>query len=895
MKKKGGIRYVNKVGIFIGRVKYYRQWVRYLPAVTANDVILSSETGIGDASNLLTLDINRLDADNRSSNGIFISNTKALTLSDLDQNVHAILNESNADIVVETLEGHLTIAQTVKGYSDILLSSESDTASITIEGSILTNQGNVSILADTDINQSATIISGGTVDIYAENGSITMADNYSTIAQGDNIRYQAKGDIVIENINAGPKDVCIYSETGNVYATSDTDHANITAANVRIDSANAIGTHTNHLNTLTDTLAVKASGHIYVSDHSSVTIDQVDSQAIQRVQRDGSTLTVVQDESQLTGLVCNKEGANIVIQTLNGDLTINAFESTIGNGNIRLFAGSGNIILKDQIASGTGHLSIIAEKSIMQNADILISGGTIDVSATDHISMNSGVVTQTLGNNILYESLQGNITINEINAKQGIVGIVAENGNISFLDNDASENIISQGLILHSGGLIDPVKTDVSVLTAMAGGDLIVENTHADGVSIDEITLAVNRIESDGATPKTSETFKFSDLTTKNNGAIVLNAAGSITVNDGDSDTIAIDASSGSGNILLQSTTDEISIQSIVDAGSGSISMIAGSHITLGDSDNTQSHILTSGDGTIDIQAKGNITISDGNMVSADANIRMFADEVLTIGEIKANGGSVSLTARDISDSDIKLPDESEDIDIIAENLILKSDLGAGVENRLDISVDTLSADVNFSGLFIHEVDGLHIDDVGEIKVNRVGLDGHLSENEIGDTIEAGIRSQGAVDIMVDSGDFIQSAKIISDGRVSIYYISFFILFWKSNFKLVCQLIRGVSNGWGKQKPESNLWSRSNVGSNLMFALEQKPVSDLWSRIYMNRSPSGIGSISVSVRGRTQGSPPTFIFGHSLKKYTITDLSPINWIRPHTTDLEFVNPTKCEE
>jgi len=256
--------------------------------------------------------------------------------------------------------------------------------------------------------------------------------------------------------------------------------------------------------------------------------------------------------------------------------------------------------------------------------------------------------------------------------------------------------------------------------------------------------------------------------------------------------------------------------------------MIAGSHITLGDSDNTQSHILTSGDGTIDIQAKGNITIFDGNMVSADANIRLFADDFLTIGEIKANGGSVSLTAKDISDSDITLPNEAEDIGIIADKLIIQSDLGAGGENRLDISVDTLSADVKLSGLFIHEVDGLHIDDVGEIKVNRVGLDGHLSENEIGDTIEAGIRSQGAVDIMVDSGDFIQSAKIISDGRVSIYYISFFILFWKSNFKLVCQLIRGVSNGWGKQKPESNLWSRSNVGANLVFALEQKPKDRLF-------------------------------------------------------------------
>jgi hypothetical protein len=41
------------------------------------------------------------------------------------------------------------------------------------------------------------------------------------------------------------------------------------------------------------------------------------------------------------------------------------------------------------------------------------------------------------------------------------------------------------------------------------------------------------------------------------------------------------------------------------------------------------------------------------------------------------------------------------------------------------------------------------------------------------------------------------------------------------------------------------------VGANLMFALEQKPVSNLWSRIYINRSPSGIGSIPVFVRGRT--------------------------------------------
>ena len=59
----------------------------------------------------------------------------------------------------------------------------------------------------------------------------------------------------------------------------------------------------------------------------------------------------------------------------------------------------------------------------------------------------------------------------------------------------------------------------------------------------------------------------------------------------------------------------------------------------------------------------------------------------------------------------------------------------------------------------------------------------------------------------------------------------------------------------GSKNSDSNLWSRSNVGANLVFAREQKPVSNLWSRIYINRSPSGIGSIPVFVRGRTQGSP----------------------------------------
>jgi hypothetical protein len=728
--------------------------------ITANAAIIKAVEGIGSQSDYLTLDINDLDAANLSSNSIFINNTKALTLMDLDQDSRAMINDGNADIMVLTLEGDLSISNTIVGHSDILLSTQSENSSILLNGNIMTNLGNVSILSGKEFKQSASIISSGTVDIYASNGGIFMADDVQTHTQNANIKYQATGDIVIENINAGESDVGIYSESGSVYANLDTDHVNITAANTSIKSANVIGTSDNHLNTLTDTLAVKGSGHIFISDHSSVTIDQVDAVDIKRVQIDGSTLTV-QEDSPLSGLVCNTAGANIVIQTLDGDLTINAFESSIGNGNIRLFSGSGNTTINDHIISDSGHMSILSENDITQNAQIETSG-TIDIKASNNIVMNSGALTRSLENNVQYKTLQGNIIINEIDAQQGIVRIVADNGNISPLETTDSENVLSHGLIIQASGNVESLKTNVSVLTAMTEGHLIIENTG--DIVIDQLSMSINRIESDGIA-EMPESANYADLTASKNGSIVLNTSGSITANDGNNDNLSIEASSG--NILLQST-DEISIQSKVDAGSGSISIIAASHITLGDTDNTQSHIQTSGNGTIDMQSKGNITIFDGNIVSAGANIRLFADEVLTIGEIKANGGSVSLTARDISDSDIKLPDETEDIDIIADNLMIQSDLGAGGENRLDISVDTLSADVKLSGLFIHEMDGLHIDDVGEIKVNRVGLDGHLSENEIGDTIEAGIRSQGVVNIIVNRGDFIQSAKIISDGIVNI-------------------------------------------------------------------------------------------------------------------------------
>jgi hypothetical protein len=107
----------------------------------------------------------------------------------------------------------------------------------------------------------------------------------------------------------------------------------------------------------------------------------------------------------------------------------------------------------------------------------------------------------------------------------------------------------------------------------------------------------------------------------------------------------------------------------------------------------------------IDMQATGNIAIFDGNTIASNANIRLVADETLTIGAIQANGASVSLTANNIIDSG------TDDLDILAKELMIQSLQGVGtIGNMLDIAVETLSANVNDAGIWFHEMDGIQID-----------------------------------------------------------------------------------------------------------------------------------------------------------------------------------------
>jgi hypothetical protein len=731
--------------------------------ISGKDAILSSVSGMGSISNVLTLDVNRLDAYNQSSNGIFVTNTKDLNLSDLNNDIFAVRNDSDGDIIILTLSGDIDVTNTVKSSEngDILLSTQAENSDIHINGDMITESGNISILATGNISQSTTILSGGTIDIDASNGFIAMTNGAKTQSSDSNIRYQAKANINIDQIHAGDANVSIHTETGFILGNQNDDIIHITAKNLRLESSKYIGNSDMHIHTSVETASAKASGHIFITDNASLTIGEVDIQDIQRVLSDGSLITI-NEESALTGIISDKEDSNIVIQTEDGDLFVNHSISTTGSGNVRLFGGSGSLRLNHEISTESGHMSLKAEKSILQNASISSTNGTIEVIAQDDITMNQGVITTTLDNHIVYESLEGNITIHQIDTHLGKVAAIALSGNISFL-NSGSDNIIGNSLILKANAFSDAIQTNASFLSAESGGNLIVESTNTSGITIDEVTVSVNRIESDGKTQETKHSTTLSDISILNDSAFILNAVDSITVNDGDNDNIGIFANQGSGNILLKSNTSDISIQSKIDAGSGNISIIADTDILIGASDNTESNIVTSGPGTIDIESGRSISIFDGNTILSDGNIRIHAAGVMTIGSIQANQGSVSLSGTNIIDSG------TNDIDITASQLrMINTALegGAGTTNNmLQTSVDMISAHVNNAGLYIKETDGIKVDIVDDISVNRVGIDTSLET--ITDESQSNVVSIGDVHIYAVNGD-ISINQIISQGHVTL-------------------------------------------------------------------------------------------------------------------------------
>jgi hypothetical protein len=754
--------------------------------IVANNLRVNAGAGVGEAagtnSGLLDLSVTTLSVG--AGGAVYLSEASAITVGSTaavtynrvgTDGVAAAQTEdtvqediritgTNSHLVLTTVYGAITLGGTdavgIIATGNILLSAgetaegTATDADITLNASITSSTGHISLIAKDSITQTATTGditasgSGKSIDLKAD-GAISMGDDALTQSSNGNVRYEATaGDITLGEISTGTAGtttgkVAILATAGAILDLgTDTSVEDITAADLILTAGTRIAVASNALETRVAQLSTRsANGGSYITETDALTVTNL-SLTVERVLTTG-LLDATQPSASQEDLVTLGTDSHLVLITSNGAITVGGGSDAVGisaTGNILLSAGEtaegtatdADITLNASVTSTTGNISVLSKDNITQTAtigDITASGSdkTIDLRADDAITMGNDALTQSSNGNVRYEATAGNITLAEISTgtagtTTGKVAVIATAGSILDLATDTSVADITAGdLILSAGTAIGASANRLETATGQlstrssAGGTFLSES---DSVTVTALSLTVNRVDSAGAAAATAADTQ-QDLVTVGAAShlFLVTVAGGITVEAGTATTAGITAA---GDLLLFAGGASSDVTLNADASSaGTITVNAGHDLV------QSANLTASADSkTIDIVAGNAISMAQNSAIQSTAastkgNIRLQATAGnITLEKVDAGtSGSVSIiaTAGSILDGDTG----DTEVDIIANGLLLNAaiTLGAGA-NHLETTVATLTANAtgtgaaSTNGVFVTESDGLTLDAV---------------------------------------------------------------------------------------------------------------------------------------------------------------------------------------
>jgi hypothetical protein len=203
--------------------------------------------------------------------------------------------------------------------------------------------------------------------------------------------------------------------------------------------------------------------------------------------------------------------------------------------------------------------------------------------------------------------------------------------------------------------------------------------TEADGVTVRNLTVAVNRVGTDASVPETasgSATVTQEDLTTSSNGSIeLISQSGSIVLNDGVSaNGISVQAN-GSGSVLLKtlgSGSDIIATADIV-SDNGTVDVLAARSVNFSGAADIRSLASVNV-----VATAGNVEMRDAKISAGSSQVTVKAEGTLTPGIVQTTG-EVSLDVSGTGEIVFNNP-----VDRKGQNITVTS-------NRVDISQPLIS------------------------------------------------------------------------------------------------------------------------------------------------------------------------------------------------------------
>jgi hypothetical protein len=685
--------------------------------VVANGLRLVAGVGVGQMANGLETVVAVLTAQ-AAGGGVNVVEADALAVGDVGVTVRAVQGDGttagvvagvqsdvvttagNGSIVLRT-GGALTLADgsalvnnravSAFGTGNILLASA---AGLTANADVVATGGHVTVTAVNDVafTAGADIRTGGTGTINVTGANVTQADNSLLVTGSGDIRLAAAVNVTLGGVSTGGN-VAITALAGSILDGGDT-YVNVAANGLRAVAGVGVGQMTDALETLVAVFTARAAnGGVHVAETDALVIDDV-GVTVQQVQANGSTLPVA--EAAQTGVVTVAGQGSVVLES-GGNLTLNDPVTAHGAGNL-LLASAAGLTANADVGSGIGHVTLTAVNDVVftAGADIRTGGaGTINVTGANLTQADSSLFTGVSGDIRL--AAGNNVVLGGVSTA-GNVAVTALAG--SILDGgDTLVDVVANGLRAVAGTGVgqaaNGLETTVAVLTARAGGGGV-RVTETDGLVVDDVAVTVQRVRADGTVIAETEAAQTGVQTTGGNGGVLLQAGGSLTVNDPVS-------AQGAGRLRLAAAA--VTVNADLASGSGDATLAATGDVVF----TAGADLRTGGAGTISVEA-ANLTQAATSVVAAGGgDIRLVAGGTVTLGGV-GTAGNVAITAMtgSILDGGDTRPD------VMAAGARLLAGTGVGqLSDALEVQVTTLTAWAGAGGVSVSELDGLVLDDVG--------------------------------------------------------------------------------------------------------------------------------------------------------------------------------------
>ncbi|MCU1721506.1 filamentous hemagglutinin N-terminal domain-containing protein [Pseudomonas sp. 5P_5.1_Bac1] len=608
----------------------------------------------------LDTDVDTLNAEVTHAGNITLREANAVTANRLQTASGNIDLTAGGAVLVRSLDaGTGTINLRADGAVDDDQDNSTlivaDTLNINAAGSVGATGGNANRALDTKVN---------TVNVTAA-GEVNLADvddlTIGTLeTDHGNVTVTTGGSLNVGTLSTGTTSDTVTLVAGNQITNTKTDGtSNIDAANLTLRAENGIGA-ANALNVKVGNLAGKTTT-------GSLKLNDLDGDLVI------GTLAENLGLGTLSGL--NSTDGAIEVGTA-GNLTVNNSVTATTSGAVRLGAGGdvqqharietengdisvsagGNVQQDEQILADTGNIAVKAGGNIQQNAHTKTNVGNIAVTADGDITMgaNTHTVSSVSGNVTVAAGV--NASLQDVGAYAGDVNVSAQQGNLvqngqlltgtGNITAHAGRDLTTLGLTgaMFAGNIDLGAGGNISLQAVGTNGGNIKLNAGGDLTQHQQVLTAAGNITAHAGGDLTTQ----GDTTVVGTGNIDYSAGGNanlqqVTTGNGNVDLAAKGnltqnalVQTGAGNITAHADGDLTTQTDTTVVGTGNINYSAGGNANL--------QQVTTGNGNVDLAAKGNLT-QNALVQTGAGNINAHADGDLTQNALVQTGAG-NLTAK---------------------------------------------------------------------------------------------------------------------------------------------------------------------------------------------------------------------------------------------------------